>query len=100
MTKGDKIRRVLDTRDLDLTGEELENRWLNGGDEDSLRNLAFEYNCQVLDSELRENGHMLDPETVKTKTKNLQNKDAPATKIDLRKRGVDVESGTARLRLN
>ena len=92
MTKGDKIRRVLDTRNLDLTGEELATRWQNGDDEDSLRGLAFEFNCHVLDNELRENGHMLDPETVKIKTSNLIDEDSIPTKLDLRDRGVDVES--------
>lgn len=92
MTKGDKIRRVLERRDLDLTGEELEERWLNDNDDDSLRGLALEWNCQVLDCSLRDQGHLLDTETVRTKTKNLIDKELSMTESDLQERGIDLES--------
>ena len=92
MTEGYKVKRVLDVRDLELTGKELEERWLNNDETDSLRGLTFEFNYHVLDRTLREHGHVLDPDTVRIKTKNLLDKDSPMTRIDLQGRGIDVDS--------
>jgi len=87
---GSKVERVMDTYDLEVTGEELEEMWTE--EQHSVRELAKIINAGICNSYLRENDIVLDRHIVEDLTAKLMDDDAVLTKYDFESRGVDVDS--------
>ncbi|MFB6233907.1 MAG: rod-determining factor RdfA [Halopenitus sp.] len=93
-----KVARVIEEYDLEGYGAELEAAWTGeAGDRTSLRDLADEFNQQVLDAAIRESGGAPVSTEVESTYRTLTSDDVPEAdrmrkRRELEREGVDIDA--------